>query len=695
MKSLKQSLYLVLCFSLSSLSVPAQKIFDISTANPASGGTQNAPRPSIDGTKFCNIILHNQGTDSIQGLHRFVDACQQRGLLERMRLTIIMNGEEPALQPGEQDFFKELSAASHEIGIERMEKRSSIAQWLGIPESAITTHAAQLFGDADVEQQATATMNGFRSCANACVEGDSLAEFWDIPHNWEGAPMFPYWVQWNPDTPLMTARTNRELDRTQAMLELHWATRTLWHNYDRFPIPQCWHFGEPLKKKQWNVGQLVRRGEKGGWWRVELEQYEANLRLGRTPFLYINTASEANVFTPKGPWSKMLDTDEALECAVDLAALLLDHGWDLCTVREFTDWFAGRWPCPKAPSMVYVMEDTLANRDDLRGRVITGHGRLLHAETQFFQICDPESRMAPEMIIAYELRTPNLLRGGYTFANPEKWNEKESWDGHYGSTTGNAVFWSPSAPLSDADGKPYFQPYKKPECRERTFTLYLGDDWQPYQFAPGGIFDVRRDGDTLCWSKEMLAPVPGTDTRLVYHHTLDGPEHRVRVEVLGINAEGKPVRLRLCPYFHQGWDHQAPKARTDDRIPDAATVGQERNVFARAGSHEFAFSESNESPRIETLPLPSNGAIEVFNRNPGNPGGSYDDNPIFNRGFALTVKQSKAEVEFVDPPGPSLSTTILLNLGPHSKGTVYEFSFRYWHGTGEAVATSEPNAGYP
>ena len=265
-----------------------------------------------DGPKFCNIILHNQGADSIVGLHRFVDAAAQRGLPGRMHLTIIMNGLEPEIQAGEQAFFKGLHEAGHEIGVERMEKRAAIAQWLGIPESAIKTHGAQLFGDADVGQQALETTNGFTACANACVEGDSLAEFWDIPHNWEGAPMFPYWVQWNPDNPLLTARTNRELDRDHALLELHWATRTLWHNYDRFPIPQCWHFGEPLKKKQWNVGQLVKRGEKGGWWRVELEQYEANLRLGRTPFLYINTASEGNIFTPNGPWSPMLDNDEAL-----------------------------------------------------------------------------------------------------------------------------------------------------------------------------------------------------------------------------------------------------------------------------------------------------------------------------------------------------------------------------------------------
>ncbi len=644
-------------------------------------GASDRQEATAEIPKFCNVILHNQGRDSIVGIHRFVDGLKQGGLLDRVRLTFILNGEEPNIQAEEQTFFKGLQADGHEMGIERMEKRASIAQWLDTPESAITTLAAQLFGDADVEQQASATQTGFQTCANACVEGDSLAEFWDIPHNWEGAPMFPYWVQWNREHPLLTARTNRELDQTQAMLELQWATRTLYHNYDRFPLPQCWHFGEPLKKKQWRVGQLVHHGENGGWWRDELEQYEANARNGLTPYLYINTASEGNIFTPNGPWSPMLDTDEALECAIDLVRLFLDHGWTLCTCQDFTKWFTEKWPCPKAPSMLYVMNDTLDGRKDRDGKVITGHGRLLHAETEHFQICDPEDRMAPEMIVAYDLRTPNLLRNGYTFANPAKWNEKESWDGHYASTTGNALFWSPSEPLKDVDGVPYFAPYKKPECRERTFTLYLGDDWHPYQFVPGRLSDVQREGDCLSWTKEMAAPVPGTDVRLMYHHVLDGPVHRVRVEVLGDDAVGRPVHLRLCPYFHQGWDHKAPDTRTDDRIPDAAIVGQERNVFARAQGHEFAYSESNEPLRTEKVPIPIQGMLSIYNRNPGQPGGSYDDNPAMNRGFTLRLENAPADAEFVDLPGPNLFVTVMLHFGEHKKGAVYEFSFEYQQGT--------------
>ncbi len=645
----------------------------------------DTPKPSaqpavVPGPKFFNVILHNQGADSIVGLHRFVDAARARGLFDQMRLTVILNGAEGTLMPAEQGFFRALYDQGHELGAQWARERAAVADFLGVPGATITTLGSQLFADADLEEQVLDTRAGFRAGAHACVEGNSLAEFWDIPHNWEGAPMFPYWVQWNEKQPMLSNRTNRELDRDQALLELHWATRTLWHNYDRFPVPQCWHFGEPLKKRQWNVGQLVRRGEQGGWWRAELAEYERNLRLGRTPYLYLNSASEANVFTPDGPWSPMLDNDEALECALDLCRLLIDRDWQLVTVREFTDWFADRWPCPAAPSLIYLMNDTLANRSDRDGRVIIGHGRLLHAETRHFQVCDHENRIAPEMIVAYDLRTPNLLRNGYTFANPATWSTKASWDGHYASTTGNALFWSPGEPLADVRNVPYFPPSKDPGCRNRTFTLYVGERWEPYQFAAGTVFGVLREGDTLRWSKEMAQPVAGADTRVIYHHTLDGPVHTVRVEVLGDDAVGKPVRLRLAPYFHQGWDHQPPARLNDPHVPDPAVVGQERNVFGRTGGREFAYSEANAEARREAQAL-AGGELQLFNRNPGSPGGTCDDNPAMNRGMTVTVAGAPAAtVDWIDQPGADFKVTAEIQFGPHRADRQYEFSFRYWPG---------------
>ena len=637
-------------------------------------------RAIVPGPKYFNLILHNQADTSIVGMHRFVDGARERGLLDQMHMTIILNGEEATLMPDEKNFFRSLYDQGHEFATEWASERTAVAKYLDIPESSITSIGSQLFGDADMEEQALDTTDGFQACAHACVEGNSLAEFWDIPHNWEGAPMFPYWVQWNAEKPLSTDRTNRELDRDHAMLELQWSTRTLWHSYDRFPIPQCWHFGEPLKKQQWNVGQLVKRGEKGGWWRVELEEYERNLRLGRTPFLYINNASEANIFTPNGPWSPMLDNDEALECALDMCQMLIERDWKMITMREFTDWYAKQYPCPDAPSMLFLMNDTLADRIDRDGRVIIGHGRLLHAETKYFQISDNENQIAPEMVVAYALRTPNLLRNGYTFADPDKWNEKESWDGHYASTTGNAVFWNPGQPLSDVNGKPYFPPSKSPECQNRVFTLYVGDQWEPFQWVTGNFFGVLRDGDILRWSKEMAEPLPGTDTRVIYHHTLDGPVHHVRVEVVGDDAVGKPVRLRLGPYFHQGWDHHSFEKLDDPRVPDPAVAGQERNVFGRVGGQEFAYSESNNERRVESHPL-ADGKLDIFNRNPGNPDSTCDDNPAFNRGMTVTVDNAPdATVDWIDEPGPNVNVTAEIQFGPHKAGRQYEFSFTYWPG---------------
>lgn len=643
---------------------------------------------SLDGAepapKFCNLIFHNQGTDSILGLHRFVDGLKARGLEGKLRLTFLLNGQEPKLMPAERDFFRSLADAGHEIGLENEHTRAVIAEWLGIPAERITTLGAQLFADLAVESQAEQTQMGFRAAANVCVEGNSLAEIWDIPHNWEGAPMFPYWVQWNEREPLRTSRVNRELDRSRAMLELQWASRTLWHNYDRFPIPQCWHFGEPLKNGQWSVGQLVHRNEKGGWWRPELTQYENNLAAGRTPFLYLNTASEGNIFTPKGPWAGSLDPDEALDCALDLTQLLVERGWQLITVSQFVDWYQKRWPCPAVPSMVYLVDDTLANRRDLAGRTMEGRGRLLHAETREYQICDHENRMAPEMIVAYELRTPNLLRGGYTFANPAKPGDKESYPGHYASTTGNALFWSISEPFSDMNGGPYFPPLRPKEARNRTFTLFLGDQWEPYQFAKSRFLEVTRDGDAIRWSKVMEAPVPGTDIRLTYHHQLKGPEHTVRIDVEGTQAAGLPVRLQLCPYFHQGWDPPLPKEVPDPVIPDPKTAGQERNVFGRAGKTEFAYSESNPEPITKTVALEATAGqpltLLMYNRNPGGTGGTCDDNPAMNRGFTLSVAEPKASVEFVDEPGPNQYVTAILDLGTHTPGRSYSVTFRYWPG---------------
>jgi len=644
-----------------------------------------APQAS---NKFCNIALVDvDANDCFIGISRFVQAARTRGIYEKMKLTILVNTDKAASPNAAKcKFYKQLYHDGAEIGVILSQDRNILAQWLSIPSEKILTTGFDLFGDADLESQSLLTKQGYHAALSACVEGNSLAEFWDIPHNWEGAPMFPYWTQWDQENPLSTDRTNRELDKNQAILELQWASRTLWHNYDRYPIPQCWHFGEPLKHSSWSVGQLVRLGQKAGWWTVELDQYEKNLKLGRTPFLYLNTASEGNIFSPTGPWKNWLHPDEALECALDLCQLMLQKGWRLTTVSEFVDWYARQWPCPHSPSMVYVMDDTLANRPDLEGRIIIGHGRLLHAETKYFQICDHENRIAPEMIVAYALKTPNLLRGGYTFANPEKWNSPQSKTGHYASTTGNAIFWSQMEPLKSVDNKYYFSPYKPKECRNRTFTFYLGDKWEPFQFASGGFCSVQRQGDTISWTKEMLSPVASTDIKVRYHHILQGPEHSIRIEVLGNDAVGLPARFRLCPYFHQGWDYAPKEPLNDPVVPDPAVVGQERNVFAQIGSDEFAFSESNKKLQTETYQLkPADGAaagtFSIFNRNPGT-SKTCDDNPAFNRGLTLKVNSATdTQVKCIDYPGPNLYVTVELDLGTHTAGRTYEFTFRYWHGT--------------
>ncbi len=640
--------------------------------------------------KFCNIVLAD--TDmNLDGMQRFIGGAKARGLWGRFKLTILLHPDSAAAdKPGQREFYRGLHDEGHEIGVFFAGGRPAIAKWLGIPEAEVTTIGFELFGDVDTEEQARASQQGFRATVNACIEGDSmLEERWDIPHNWEGAPYLPYWVQWDADRPADTARVNREMTKKQAALELQWATRTMWHNYDRICLPQCFHFGEPLKHSQWPFQQLAHRGDIW-WWRAEIDELEANLSAGRTPLLYLNTASEANIFSPSGPWAPMLDTEEALSCALDLVALLLDRHWNLVTVREFTDYYAKRWPCPTVPSAAYLMNDTLAGRPDKQGLVVPSHGRLLHAETQHFQIVDHEHRMSPEIVVAYDLQTPNLLRGGYTFGDPDQHGAGQN-PGQYSATTGNALFWSPSAPLANAKGVPYYHSAKPADARDRTFTLYLGDEWEPYQFAEARFINVTRRGSEVAWTKEMLAPVAGTDTKLRYTHRLVGSEHRVEVEVLGKDAVGKPVRLRLCPYFHQGWDTDYAKPGTPRpaTIADPKSAGQERNVFARVGAREFAFSETNPSRTAERITLAAGRArIDLFNRNPGRPrtapGWTIDDNPAMNRGVLVTLDTHAAAVTLVDAPGPTHYVTAVVDLGPHRPGAKYRFTFTYWHGDGKA-----------
>ncbi len=632
---------------------------------------------------FCNLILADTDRD-IVGLKRFCEGLKQRGVWDLAHLTVLLHADKARWNdPGQKRFFRGLLNQGHEIGVWFAGMRPAIARWLDIPEAQITACGFQLFSDTDLEEQARLVQAGFLTGANACIEGDShKEELWDIPHNWEGAPCLPYWVQWDADQPESACRVGRELTKRNAVLELQWATRTLWHNIDRICLPQCFHFGEPAKHTQWIQGPLVRKGDIR-WWQDELCAYEENVRTGRAPFAYINTASEANVFTPGGPWAAMLDVDTALQCALDLVEWMIGRGWRMLTCREFYNWFTRSWPCPSAPSAAFLMPDTLGGRRDQRGTMIPHKGRMLHAETRYYQVIDHEHRLGPELVIAYGLQTPNLLRAGYTFGDPAIYGPGQN-RAQYGSTTGNAIFWSPSEPLTDGNGTPYYTVNKPAEARDRTITLYLGDDWRPYQFCDAAIERVRRSGETLSWTKRMRVPVTGSDIRVAWHHRLQGPEHRIRITVSGKDAIGQPVHLRLCPYFHQGWDSHYGDQSGVRTVP-REQAGQERHVFAHAHGTEFEWRTDNLQPRSLQIASPPNGQIRihVFNRNPGrsknDPEWTIDDNPLCNRGLTLQTTAPGATIEFLDSPGACPYVTVLLHLGAHRRQRVYEFRFTYWH----------------
>jgi len=285
------------------------------------------------------------------------------------------------------------------------------------------------------------------------------------------------------------------------------------------------------------------------------------------------------------------------------------------------------------------------------------------------------------MIVAYECKSPNLVRGGYTFANPRKFPSNETETGHYASTTGNAIFWSPSKSFTDILGNEYFQSYKVEDCKNRTFTFYFGEEWEPYQFAKGEFSRIRRiSDDEVTWTKEMLNPIFGTDTRVKYIHTLKGNKHIITMEVDGKDAIGKDAKFRLSPYFHQGWDLAPTEELNDPFVPDWKTVGQERNVFASINDYQFAFSENNPDLITKTVSGKSERdgiSLKIFNKNPGI-GLTCDDNPDFNRGFTLNIKEKKADVTFIDLPMNNEFVTAEINFGKHKVGQNYTVEFEYW-----------------
>jgi hypothetical protein len=677
----KRSLkYLVMC------------IFSLSVMINGTSKADNPAKPVSEKNKFCNLIFVDH-THDLPGLKRFVDGAKERGIYSKIKFSLILHSQTAVLNnPEHHDYYRSLYEDGHEIGVYWAQSRKKIADWLEIPVSEIVFAGSQLFADPYVEEQARLAVAGFRASANVCIEGDSFKEeLWDIPHNWEGAPYLPYWTQWDAERPKSTSRVNRELDKSKAVLELQFATRTMREAYDRLCIPECFHFGEPTKGKSSHYfSPVVKKGDLS-WWRKEIIQLEKNLNSGNTPFLYINTASEMNIFIEGGPWSAGLNPTNSLECALELVEMLLDREWQLITVSDFVDFYEARWPCPDAPSAAFLMEDSLKGHEDRDGNVFDGNGRMLRVETKHFQITDHEKRMSPEMIVAYDLRTPNLLRGGYTFGEPDVycWGDptlKKNM-AQYSSTTGNAVFWSPTKAIARPNGEPYFHSSKPADAYNRTYTLYLGDEWEPYQFAESEIENLKRNNNKISWSKVMNAPIDGTDIKLRYDNLIDGAQHIITARISGKDAVGKPVKLRLCPYFHQGWDtdHNKDGEKRPQHIPDPSKAGQERNVFVRVYDTEFGFSESNNEIIKKNIALRGGRAgIHVFNRNPGNNPVSkdwtIDDNPDMNRGLTLSLDGSGENVKILDYPGPNSYVTVVVEFGKHEKDKFYEFTFEYWNG---------------
>lgn len=135
--------------------------------------------------------------------------------------------------------------------------------------------------------------------------------------------------------------------------------------------------------------------------------------------------------------------------------------------------------------------------------------------------------------------------------------------------------------------------------------------------------------------------------------------------------------------IHQSF--RLPESVTDPFVPDPKTAGQERNVFGRAGGHEFAYSESNPQP-VTAAYVPKRSKVGeplrllMFNRNPGKADSTCGDNPAMNRGVTIEIDEPEATVRFIDESGANQCVTAVVDLGTHVAGRSYTFGFHDWHG---------------
>lgn len=577
-------------------------------------------------------------------------------------------------------YIKDRLAAGSELAVARAENLEAIAKSLGVnPDFVVTQIGA--WESASPESTARDVAAGFRTRFQAVLEGDSLInETIDNGHNWEGRPFFPYYVQFRPDQPLLSAKANRELRATNAPLELMWLTRSPWSEYDRFCFMYSFHLGDTL------IGDNKRCPPGDIWfWRNEVQEWEKNLAAGRIPYAHLSICNESCCTTPL---CRNIGLDLPLgqhERLGMLVKFLLERGWQPVTGKQFQEWYAAKWPSPDAPNQLILFNDTARQPD---GRYFTAafdksvatvdQGQILIAETKHFRVIDHQHRLSPFMEVAYDLEAPNLHTGGYTAHDQRPKEQREA--NHAGQTftdgtgrvgdpdalsvtaaTGNALFWGNDPHRGVTTKWEKLGPdlgVPADASRNRDYTLLV--DGKDIQFAPahdpakfyGEFFDLKRTDESVSWKKRIHFDLGGKSVPLVMAHTLIGTEHQIELIDESGALAGHKLELAFRPFWYPAW------LKDQERLAFGTASGMTGESFAYRVDNDKDAEQWQEFPTNVTQPF-----VTLYHCDPLRPEMARSVRVEFPQGMAGGAK-------FMDPAGSWIWTEARVPLKTLGKFTL-------------------------
>ena len=563
------------------------------------------------------------------------------------------------------DLIKDRIAKGSEIGYSNAaidNRKGEIEKYFEMPPNSINAWVGTWEAEEDPWTTKSAVENNINVQFNAVLEGDSIiGETIDLGHNWEGRPFMPYYTQFRPDNPNMSAKTNRELRETNAPLDLFWLTRSPWSEYDRHCFQYSFHLGDVRVGR----GKYLRCTPDNIWfWRNEIDQWQKNLDKGYTPYSHISVCLEGEL-TAKDVDVNLIGKegrDGNLMMLEKLCDYLLENGWTPVTGTQFYNWYSSKWPCPETPNVALYFNDTSKDPD---GKYNTPQwatpeaesedmGNIFIAETKYFRIIDHQHRLSPFMEVAYELETPNLfaakyaghdartgdigsLHGGSTFADGTGFigDPKQL---AVTAATGNALFWGNDPHRNvlvkwDVMAKKLgVEPLTKYRCYSVAIDgkdIQFPDVWDgksPY----GEIFDIVRNDKTVSWKKRITFNLDGKPTQLVITHRLIGKEHKIGfIDEKGA-LDGRKIELVFRPFFYPGW-----------------LLDQENLVYGKAPGINTPFSYKTDNP--------SDIKYKVnLKKKYGNKFSIYHDNPDvpeMGRSVEITLPTWATAVTFVDTAG--------------------------------------------